>query len=53
MATSITENNEWVDPYPILDEDREPSPKEQLTAGLQQELVSTYKQIGVEPWKGT
>lgn len=44
MATPVTETNEWGDPYPILEEDREPSPKVQLTAELQQELVSTYKQ---------
>lgn len=38
------QNNEWDDPYTILEEDREPSPKEELTTELQQELVWTYKQ---------
>lgn len=43
-STMHAQTNEWGDPYPILEEDRDPSPDERPRAELQQELVSAYKQ---------
>lgn len=42
--TMQAQKNEWSDPYPVQEEDRKSSPKEQRTTELQQELVSTSKQ---------
>lgn len=44
-TTMQAQMNEWGDPYPILEEDQEPIPKEQLATELQQELASTYQKI--------